>query len=85
MYEAKHSAKEGNQAFKKPAPRKQTAPKAKKTEPVDENFPVPAPSSPVAHEDTKPATTKPATNSTILLYFLLLVYYSFCLVIVWQG
>lgn len=62
VYEAKHSAKEGNQAFKKPAPRKQTAPKAKKTEPVDENFPVPAPSSPVAHEDTKPATTKPATN-----------------------
>ncbi|KAG0580579.1 hypothetical protein KC19_4G184100 [Ceratodon purpureus] len=44
-YEAKHSAKEGNQNSKRPAPRKPAAPKAKKAEPVDEDFAeaVPAP------------------------------------------
>jgi hypothetical protein len=56
-YEAKHSAKEGNHAFKRPAPRKQAAPKAKKTEPVDEDLAdeVPAAVAPVL---SKPVTSK---------------------------
>ncbi|KAG0616633.1 hypothetical protein M758_5G130000 [Ceratodon purpureus] len=37
-YEAKHSAEEGNQNSRRPAPRKPAAPKAKKAEPVDEDF-----------------------------------------------
>ena len=49
-YEAKHSAKEGNQAVKRPAPKKSAVPKAKKTEPMDEDSAegVPAPKKPAA-------------------------------------
>lgn len=63
VYEAKHSAKEGNQTFKKPAPRKQAAPKVKKVESMDEDYDAPAAAAPVV-----PAVSKPAPTSKCLPY-----------------
>lgn len=60
-YEAKHSAKEGNQGTKRPAPRKPAAPKAKKVEPLDDDD-IEAVSAPVAPAPSKPVATSKLFN-----------------------